>query len=254
VVIVKGLPTLAAVENTLIVCVAPAVYELPPLATQVTVTELGLGARPVAVDTTLVVTVTATSFVPPALNWIAGVPALTTPTQPAANVTVNVTPAPLAAPFVEFRVADEGETVIPPLSAAKVTAIVVVPESAATGFTTIACGVVPVAVLHVMVGARGVAVRRFAAIKECEPAVSATVIANRVEPCRLNTDKSIVDHPFYRKCIDDRGRRAAVSLSLVSISAGGKNTLGRFVFWCGNQALIKSGDREPLRRRREPRQ
>jgi hypothetical protein len=58
------------------------------------------------------------------------------------------------------------------------------------------------AVLHVNVAEEGVALRRLpVAIKEFEPIVSATVRANRVVPCRLNTEKSIVDHPFSRNVL-----------------------------------------------------
>ncbi len=85
--------------------------------------------------------------------------------------------------------------------------------------------------LHVNVAEEGVAFRRFpVAIRDCEPAVSATVKANKVVPCRLNTEKSIVDHPFYRNVMTTEADERLLSLSLSSISAGEKNTLGTFVF------------------------
>jgi hypothetical protein len=53
-------------------------------------------------------------------------------------------------------------------------------------------------VLQVRVAEEGVAFKRLpVAIRDCEPAVSATVKVNRAVPCRLNTEKSIVDHPFH---------------------------------------------------------
>jgi hypothetical protein len=73
---------------------------------------------------------------------------------------------------------------------------VLIPVSAVTGVTTIFVVGGVAAELHARVAVEGVTFRRFAAIIECEPAVSPIVRANRVVPYRLNTEKSIMDHPF----------------------------------------------------------
>jgi hypothetical protein len=73
------------------------------------------------------------------------------------------------------------------------------PVSAVTALITILVTGGVDAVLHVRVAVEGVALSSREgplAFKEFVLIVSATVRANRVVPCRLNTEKSIVDHPF----------------------------------------------------------
>jgi hypothetical protein len=151
--------------------------------------------------------------VPPAGVKVSVVLPVVFPTQPAAVFTVYTSPEVLAA-AVKSTDADDaypvgGDTMSPPPGALKTTASVAGDTSAVPSFTVIEAAVPgPVAVLHVTVKGVPVITSVCTACIVPVPIIDvASRAANAPAPRRLNTDKSMEDHPLFRFLHDDAGRR-----------------------------------------------